>query len=76
MVELAGVLVGLIFVAAVAGLIAVNDLVSAESSQSASNSEIKETLQTSQNEIVRTLIDMDAKIVLFFSDLKEDLGIL
>jgi hypothetical protein len=73
MADIAGVLVGLIFVGAVAGLIAVNDLESADPFQSTSDSEI---IDTSQDEIVRALNDMDTKLVTFFSDLKEDLGFL
>jgi hypothetical protein len=74
MVDIGGVLVGLVFVAAVAGLIAVNDLGSAESFQNTSNSENSKITQNSEDEIVRALNEMDNKLVAFFSDLKDDLG--
>lgn len=73
MVDIGGVLVGLIFVAAVTGLIFVNDLGSVESYQSAINSEI---IKTPQDDVVRALNDFDTKLVSFFSDLKEELGFL
>ncbi len=72
MVEISGVLVGLIFVAAVAGLIFVNDLGSAES-QSVINSEL---IETPQDDIVKALNDFDSILVSFISDVKEDLGFL
>ena len=76
MVDMSGILVGLIFVAAVAGLLVVNDFDYVESSQSASDSEITEISQNSQDEITRALNDFDTKLVSFFNGLKDDLGFL
>lgn len=76
MVDIGGIFAGLIFVAAIAGLIAVNEIDYVSSYESTINSEITETSQTSQDEIVIALNDMNAELVTFFSDLKEDLGFL
>lgn len=76
MAEIGGVLVGLIFVAAVIGLIIVNDLGTADSYQGISNSEIAQKSQNAEDEIVKVLSEIDTKIVTFFSELKEDLGFL
>ncbi len=76
MAEIGGVLVGLIFVAAVIGLIIVNDLGTADSYQGISNSEIAQKSQNAEDEIVKVLSEMDTKLVTFFSELKEDLGFL
>ena len=76
MVEIAGVFAILIFVAAVAGLFGINEIDRVSSYESTINSEITETSQTSQDEIIMALNDMNAELVKFFSDLKEDLGFL
>lgn len=72
MVEMSGVLVGLIFVAAVTGLVLINDVGTAES-KSDINSEITET---SNHDLVSALNDMDSKIVSFFDNLKDELDFL
>ena len=66
MAFISGILVGLIFVAAVTGLILVNDLEPVEPPQNMVNSEDK---------IVKALNDFDTELVLFFSDLKQDIGL-
>ena len=70
MVEIASVFVGLIFVAAVTGLILVNDFGNSDSIQIV-NSGI--STPPVENELVRTLNDMDTKLVSFFYELKEEL---
>lgn len=72
MVEMSGILVGLIFVAAVTGLVLINDIGTAES-KSDINSEITET---SNHDLVSALNDMDSKIVSFFDNLKDELEFL
>jgi phosphoribosylanthranilate isomerase len=76
MVDTGGIFAGLIFAAAVAGLIAVNEINYVSSFESTTNSETIVTSQTSQDEIVMALNDMNAKLVTFFSDLKDDLDFL
>ena len=66
MAFISGILVGFIFVAAVTGLILVNDVEPVEPSKDVVNSEDK---------IVKALNDFDNELVLFFSELKKDIGI-
>lgn len=75
MADISAVFVGLIFVAAVIGLIVVNDIDSAHSYQNSSDSENIESNQLPEDKIVKALNEMDGKLLVFFSDLKEDLGI-
>ena len=76
MVDIGGIFAVLIFVGAVAGLLAVNEIDYVHSHESTIDSETTEIAQTSQDEIVVALNDMNAELVTFFSDLKEDLGFL
>ncbi len=69
MAFISGILVGLIFVAAVTGLFFVNDIGPEESSHNLTNSEIPE------DKIVKALNDFDTELVSFFSELKKDMGI-
>lgn len=75
MADISAVFVGLIFVGAVVGLIVVNDIDSAHSYQNSSDSEYIESNQLPEDKIVKALNEMDGKLLVFFSDLKEDLGI-
>ena len=75
MAEISAVFVGLIFVGAVIGLIAINEVDFAHSSQSSLDAQNIEPNQLSEDKIVKALNEMDVQLVAFFSDLKEDLGI-
>jgi hypothetical protein len=76
MVDTGGIFAGLILVAAVAGLIAVNEIDYVPSYESTTNSETTETSQTSQDEIAMALNDMNTNLVSFFDNLRDELGFL
>ena len=73
MALISGILVGLIFVTAVAGLVAINN-VETRTVQNLENSE-KIGIPNSEDKIVKALNDFDSELSLFFSNLKEEIGL-